>query len=479
LIHAGFDKELAENFKDQEISGDILLELTLDSLKELSVTTFGKRFKIHSAINVLRQESKKQQYAEARVQSPIPENPISVIYNSNKQPSYVDDDLVSDYSTVIRNSKLPSQKLLARPSIPLDMDLIASSPRLSTLVERQGSISNTHTDKPVRPPQQQQHQSPQKQQFNLQQFNQQQQQYNQQQQQQQRQQQQQQQQQQQRQKMNPPQRPTSHQYPPPPTMSTSSEWKRNTMNNIKSQEMEEPRSSTSSRYSFMRSSLLPNNNKLQSVIPSATMVRRSEDVVSLAEVSVSPDMEGWLYKQGDKYKTWNKRWFVLKSNNLFYFKSPKAVRMKGIINLKGYRIEVDESIHPGKYCFKAHHGKERTFYFFTEHEKAMKDWLKALMKATIARDFATPVMSSSTIPTISLEMARKMRPRPPSTLFNFKDTSRSPTPNYRIQNNLDQQFSNMALEDGSSRAPSSMSTRLKDSGFNSSHGANLSRSITE
>lgn len=41
---------------DQEISGDILLELTLDSLKELNVTTFGKRFKIHSAINVLKKQ---------------------------------------------------------------------------------------------------------------------------------------------------------------------------------------------------------------------------------------------------------------------------------------------------------------------------------------------------------------------------------------------------------------------------------------
>lgn len=39
---------------------------------------------------------------------------------------------------------------------------------------------------------------------------------------------------------------------------------------------------------------------------------------------VTPDMEGWLYKQGDKYKTWNKRWFVLKGSNLFYFKSPKV-----------------------------------------------------------------------------------------------------------------------------------------------------------
>jgi hypothetical protein len=40
--------------------------------------------------------------------------------------------------------------------------------------------------------------------------------------------------------------------------------------------------------------------------------------------NVLPDMEGWLHKQGDKYKTWNKRWFVLKGSNLFYFKSPKV-----------------------------------------------------------------------------------------------------------------------------------------------------------
>lgn len=72
----------------------------------------------------------------------------------------------------------------------------------------------------------------------------------------------------------------------------------------------------------------------------------------------------------------------------------QAVRMKGIINLKGYRIEVDESIHPGKYCFMAHHERERTFYFYTEFEKPMKDWLKALMKATIARDFASKVCLS-------------------------------------------------------------------------------------
>ncbi|GAA5805670.1 hypothetical protein EDC94DRAFT_549804 [Helicostylum pulchrum] len=508
LITIGFDQQIANNFRDQEISGDILLELTLDSLKELQVTTFGKRFKIHSAINVLRQESKKQKFStatttEPRVTSPFPETATTYY---NKQP-YIDDDLVSDYSSVIRNSRKPI--VPSRPSLPLDMDLIASSPRLSTLVERQGSISSVHTTNTERSQRPQQQHVSQPQQVQHVQQQQQVQQHVQQQQQRIHQLQAQQQQIQQQQI----QRPISHQTTTPsapaPTTNGSSEWRRNTINNIKPREIEEVKG----RYSFMRSSLLP-NNKLQSVIPNTSMVRRSEDVSTLAEVSTCPDMEGWLYKQGDKYKTWNKRWFVLKTNNLFYFKSPKAVRMKGIINLKGYRIEVDESIHPGKYCFKVQHERERTFYFYTDFEKSMKEWLKALMKATIARDFATPVMSSSTIPTISLEMARKMRPRPPSTIFYQKDTRSSTPSNYRIHNNLDQQFSLMSVEEHDtlpivpfsqlndsvrSRAPSAMSisrqqqqrvmspdnvseyssSRLKDSGFNSAHGANLSRSITE
>lgn len=128
-------------------------------------------------------------------------------------------------------------------------------------------------------------------------------------------------------------------------------------------------------------------------------------------------------------------------------------------------------------------------------------------------------MSSSTIPTISLEMARRMRPRPPSTIFlaqNDPKRAFSPSP-YR--NNMDQHFSLMSLDEraqpilefshqqdmsvNGSRAPSAMSThqpmdqkrmladnasdysvdqrsRLKDSGFNSTHGgAGLTRSTTE
>lgn len=61
--------------------------------------------------------------------------------------------------------------------------------------------------------------------------------------------------------------------------------------------------------------------------------------------------------------------------------------MKGIINLRGYRIVTDETIHGGKYCFKAQHESERTFFFYTDSERSMKVWLTVLIKATISRDF--------------------------------------------------------------------------------------------
>jgi hypothetical protein len=38
------------------------------------------------------------------------------------------------------------------------------------------------------------------------------------------------------------------------------------------------------------------------------------------------DKEGFLTKQGGGYKSWKRRWFVLKGTNLYYFKSKKVNR---------------------------------------------------------------------------------------------------------------------------------------------------------
>ncbi|KAI9299629.1 hypothetical protein BJ944DRAFT_172117, partial [Cunninghamella echinulata] len=123
--------------------------------------------------------------------------------------------------------------------------------------------------------------------------------------------------------------------------------------------------------------------------------------------SDAPTQEGWLYKKSDKFnKRWNKRWFVLKNQHLYYFANPSNPRVKGIIYLNGYRIQSDPNLYPGKYCFKAVHEKERTYLFYIDQEEQMRSWVRSLIKATIHRDYHTPVMSSNAINTIPLNQAQ-------------------------------------------------------------------------
>ncbi|CDH61535.1 related to boi1-bem1 protein-binding protein [Lichtheimia corymbifera JMRC:FSU:9682] len=330
-MHAMGFSNVAENFKAQEITGDILIELTLNSLKELEVNTFGKRFRIHSAITALRA------YCN------------------------IDDD--SYFGRPSRdNGSIYSASQPATPGNEYDSMTMASEDRQS----RSGYSTTTATLSSRR-----------------------------------------------------------HRHH---TATLSDELGGSKMNIGRKHISADTamRIKTVKSREVTRSSFSP-TSKPQTILPVAS--RTSLDSIAhQSAVDVQPDMEGWLSKQGDKYKTWNRRWFVLKGPNLFYFKSPSDVRMKGIINLRGYRIVCDETIYAGKWCFKAQHDRERTFFFYTDSEFGMKAWIKALMKATISRDYTTPVMSSSTIPTVSLDIARRMKPRPPSMILYKKEHRRPKTP---------------------------------------------------
>merc|ERR1711934_324308 len=48
----------------------------------------------------------------------------------------------------------------------------------------------------------------------------------------------------------------------------------------------------------------------------------------------SPDKDGFLTKQGGSIKTWKKRWFVLKGDTLYYFKTQKDPEQTGEIKLE-------------------------------------------------------------------------------------------------------------------------------------------------
>ncbi|KAH7926793.1 hypothetical protein BV22DRAFT_1062240 [Leucogyrophana mollusca] len=143
-----------------------------------------------------------------------------------------------------------------------------------------------------------------------------------------------------------------------------------------------------------------------------------KDGKSILEQIGIPDHEGWMRKKGDHYNSWKVRYFVIKGPHLYILRSNSKAetKIKGYINIVGYKVIADENIDPGRYGFRIVHDKDKTHMFSSEEQAVVREWMKAIMKATIGRDYTKPVVSSVNIPTIPLTVAQAMNPapRPPS-----------------------------------------------------------------
>jgi hypothetical protein len=401
---------------DQEISGDILLELTVDALKELKVNTFGKRFKLMNAINLLKkqnlsrsrnsQDFDEEEEALAREEeqldlgdeeeedgrlrdtknrdtskqhdpsgyrtdllpNPQKHKPAEMTDSKSPNAANIEDDLVSNYNSVIHSRPLGHSNSINHFDRPISPGLnrartVASiSPSQNQNIP--GQDANSRQRNVIYSPRVGNTQQSLAHVWNG------------------------------NDKAESSTRNEALKSRSPPTaaaMASSAPT-----NGLRRQGSimpgNRPTSPPANDFTPFRpehqpfekrGSLMP-QPKPQGILPVAT--RYSVDGQRNMN-DMTPDMEGWLHKQGDRYKTWNKRWFVLKGSNLFYFKSPRDIRMKGIINLRGYRVISDDSIMAGKWCFKTQHERERTFFFYCDTEEAMREWVKALMKATILRDY--------------------------------------------------------------------------------------------
>ncbi|KAG0697293.1 hypothetical protein DFH29DRAFT_1003838 [Suillus ampliporus] len=132
----------------------------------------------------------------------------------------------------------------------------------------------------------------------------------------------------------------------------------------------------------------------------------------------TPDHQGWMRKKGDHYNAWKVRYFVIKGQHLYILRSDNQteVKIKGYINIVGYKVIADENVDPGRYGFRIVHDTDKTHFFSSDEQIVVREWMKAIMKATIGRDYSKPVVSSVNIPTIPLTVAQAMNPapRPPS-----------------------------------------------------------------
>ncbi|RXW25401.1 hypothetical protein EST38_g391 [Candolleomyces aberdarensis] len=157
---------------------------------------------------------------------------------------------------------------------------------------------------------------------------------------------------------------------------------------------------------------------LNAPVPAPEATGEIQPGQSILEQVGEPDHIGWMRKKAVRYNTWKTRYFVLKGEHLYILRSNNRseTRLKGYINIHGYRVTVDETLDPGKYCFRIDHDQDKTHYFSSDEKTVIREWMKAIMKATIGRDYTKPVVSSCNIPTIPLVVAQAMNPapRPPS-----------------------------------------------------------------
>ena len=103
--------------------------------------------------------------------------------------------------------------------------------------------------------------------------------------------------------------------------------------------------------------------------------------LTLIHYATSPetpaDKEGWLWKRGEVNKGFQKRYFVLKGNLLFYFEKPNDREPVGVIILEGCTIELAEE-EVDKFAFKiSFHGEGRRVYTL-----GTDDMVSALVSST-------------------------------------------------------------------------------------------------
>ncbi|XP_066988038.1 sesquipedalian-1-like [Macrobrachium rosenbergii] len=94
------------------------------------------------------------------------------------------------------------------------------------------------------------------------------------------------------------------------------------------------------------------------------------------------DKEGYLLKKGEVNKSFQRRWFVLKGNLLFYFEKKGDREPIGVIILEGCTIELAECEDQFTFKLLFYGGGGRTYVLAADSQESLELWMKALSRAS-------------------------------------------------------------------------------------------------
>uniref|UniRef100_A0A1A9UNJ6 PH domain-containing protein n=1 Tax=Glossina austeni TaxID=7395 RepID=A0A1A9UNJ6_GLOAU len=161
---------------------------------------------------------------------------------------------------------------------------------------------------------------------------------------------------------------------------------------------------------------------------------------NLCVFATSPpyDKEGFLNKRGEVNKSFQRRYFVLKGNLLFYFEKQGDKEPLGLIIVEGCTIELSEE--SDRYCFEIAFNGNRTYVLSADSQESMESWMKALtcagyeykklMVAELQRQLEEIEGSKNKVLTDSLKAKADVSiPKPPPRRQNPFNRPAPPPPN--------------------------------------------------
>jgi len=124
-----------------------------------------------------------------------------------------------------------------------------------------------------------------------------------------------------------------------------------------------------------------------------------DDGNDLMHTFFNPDKEGWLCKQGGRYKSWKRRWFILNDNCFYYFEFTTDKEPRGIIPLENIKVrEVPD--RNKEHCFEIYtagnevikacktdsegkvvEGKHTVYRMSASTEEEKDEWIKCIQQS--------------------------------------------------------------------------------------------------
>lgn len=153
-----------------------------------------------------------------------------------------------------------------------------------------------------------------------------------------------------------------------------------------------------------------------------------KNMVAFATSATPIDREGWLNKRGEVNRGYQRRWFVLKGNILFYFDRRGDKEPMGMIVLEGCTIELAEDEEQFGFKIVFHGLNNRSYVLAAESQESMEQWMKALacasydymklMVTELQRQLDAVEEETASVPT---QQSPKAPPRQRHNPFNRSD----------------------------------------------------------